>query len=491
MGAAPTRAAKQCLTFSVGEERFAAHASEVAEVVRRAKITRVPNGPRSLLGVTSFRGAATPVVSLARLLGREGEASADAWVLMLDGETPIGLAVDRVGALATLDVDDAQEAGRARGWGQLFIQDEAALRSLDLDALLKHAFSGLSGGSGRGVRDAGGVGAEAEADSQTVDLLGFDLADQAYALRLEEVVEVAPLPTRLASPAQSDEAMLGVVDLRGRLLPIVSLRLLLGLPGEADRAGYVIVVRIGDAVVGLVVDRLRAILRLRPDAIDPAPAALNHGAGEAQVQTIARLPDHGGLVAILSGERLFREEKVARILRDGRASDEGSTTGMDDVEQREPFLIFRLADEEYGLPLDAVAEVVRPPSQLTRVPRAPAFIEGVLNLRGQVVPVIDQRNRFDAPREGRGAGSRIVVTRMGEQQVGFIVDAVSEILSLGRSQIDEIPELTVGGGRVFSRVAKLDGGERLLLLIDPKELLDRAEKDLLAGLDAARGEGGA
>ena len=75
------------------------------------------------------------------------------------------------------------------------------------------------------------------------------------------------------------------------------------------------------------------------------------------------------------------------------------------------------------------------------------------------------------------------------RQAGFIVDAVSEILPLAESQIEETPELTADAGRLFTRIATLDDGARLILLIEPKELLDRAERDLLAALEASAAAG--
>lgn len=118
--------------------------------------------------------------------------------------------------------------------------------------------------------------------------------------------------------------------------------------------------------------------------------------------------------------------------------------------------------------------------RLIKLPKAPAFIEGVLNLRGKVTPVlIDQRSRFQAEAAATDARPRIVVTTIDGRQAGFIVDSVSEILSLTEAQMEATPEVTADAGRLFNRVATLDGGERLILLVDPRELLDRAEHDLL------------
>ena len=103
------------------------------------------------------------------------------------------------------------------------------------------------------------------------------------------------------------------MTLRDRLLPILSLATLLGLAqGSLDSpSARIVVARIGDTRIGLVVDVARAILRVA-EHIDAVPSILNRGAGEAQIQSIHRLPDGKGMVSILSAERLFRDETVAR-----------------------------------------------------------------------------------------------------------------------------------------------------------------------------------
>ncbi len=476
------------ITFTVGDDQFAAPAAGVREVFRRPRITRVPGGPPSLLGVAGLRGRAAPVVSLARLLGGEEREGAQSRLLLLGGEPSIGLTVDRVDAMVDL-ASPADDQGR--GGGRLYALADRALRVVDLDDLLRQAFRQTT--ADRQARTvAAGPGAAPEPAASPVALLGFTLAGQAYALRLEEVSEVLALPPTLAAIAQSDAAALGVIDLRGGLLTVVSLRRLLGLgePAAPAPGAGVVVTAIGETRVGLCVDRLDAIIRVGPEAIDPAPAVLNSGDGEAQVQSICRLPDGRGLVAVLSAQRLFRDDKVARILADGRAEPVALASGPS-LAPGAPYLIVRIGLEEYALRLSCVDEVVGLPDRLTRVPRAPAFLKGVLNLRGKATPVIDQRLRFGAKAAADGARPRIVVTSAAGRPVGLLVDAVSEVLRIDDDRLEAAPDLAADGGRVFSRIAALDDGARLILVIDPGALLDGAQRDLLAGLDAEAAQGNA
>lgn len=464
------------LTFFVGKERFAVNAADVLEIFRPPPLTRVPNGPPSLMGIGSLRGLPAPVISLARLLGRHDPIAADFRLLLIDAGQAVGLAVDRIGSLTQLPDGAAAD-------GRLYLIDDEDVRPLDLDALLKRDFSARPV---QALRRATQSGADVEtAPRRELSFLTFALAGQLYALPIEEVAGAVALPPSLTVMAQSDETVLGIATVQNRLLPIVSLRLLLGLPPEQPKGAKVVVARIGGASIGLAVDRLQAILRVPEETIDPAPAVLNRGAGEAQVRSICRLPGNKGLVAILSSERLFREAAVARILAE-RQEGSGTMKAADKEGGAERFLIFRLDEEEYGLPLDAVEEVVRLPSQLTRVPNAPSFVQGVMPLRGKAIPVIDQRVRFASGSSGsEDTRPRIIVTSIEGRKAGFIVDAAAEIIAIAPDSISATPELAAEAGRLFSRVASLDGGKRLILLIEPREMLEKAERDLLARLDAS------
>ena len=149
---------------------------------------------------------------------------------------------------------------------------------------------------------------------------------------------------------------------------------------------------------------------------------------------------------------------------------------------RQRFVVLRLGPERYGLPIAAVDEVVRAPEMLSRLPKAPSYVSGVMNLRGRIIPVIDQRQRFSVAGEA-GAAGRVVVVTIGALQAGFAVDGVDSILEVGDDELLPAPEFADDGDRVFDRAIERDG--EVVLLIDPKALLDRAEADLLRDLTAA------
>ncbi|MBJ6127018.1 chemotaxis protein CheW [Microvirga splendida] len=471
--AASAAVVQSFLTVQVGDERFALPASDVAEVIRPQAVTRVPLGPSSLLGVTNLRGAVMPVVSLHRLLGSEGSPSSNARVVVIDRGTPVGLMIDRVTSLG--------ETGADTGAG-------TPARMIDLDALLAKDFGRFTRrAQHRQVQTVAGGQDRTAAEQNQVALVCFALAGQDFALPLASVREVVALPEGVAVVPQTDSVMLGVTSLRGHLLPLVSLRALLGLRagGQDGDRSRVVVARIGHALVGLAVDAMKEILRLPDSAIDPVPAILTRGSAEAQIQGICRLEGGRRLVSVLSTDHLFRDQALIEQITSQTEMSRDMDTSDDPSAGDEQFIVFQLGGEEYGLPIGAVDEVVRVPDTLTRLPKAPAFIEGVMNLRGRVVPVIDQRRRFKFEGRGERRRERVVVVRIDQMQAGFVVDTVSEVLSIPQSQLRPTPDLAADGNQVIDRIANIEVEGRMILLLDPRELLDRAEKDLLA----AMGEG--
>lgn len=130
---------------------------------------------------------------------------------------------------------------------------------------------------------------------------------------------------------------------------------------------------------------------------------------------------------------------------------------------------FRIGEEEFGVDIVAVKEIIRL-MQITMVPRAPEFIEGVINLRGKVIPVVNMRKRFNKSQVTPDNSTRIVVMELDQKIVGFLVDGVSEVLRIPETTVEDPPPVVAGIGSEYIRgIGKLDN--RLLILLDLDHLL--------------------
>ncbi len=134
---------------------------------------------------------------------------------------------------------------------------------------------------------------------------------------------------------------------------------------------------------------------------------------------------------------------------------------------------FRIGRETFGLPISIVREIVRVP-EITSVPNAPDYIEGVINLRGRIIPVVDLRKRFGDKTFERDKKNRIVVVELRSRAVGLIVNSASEVLRIRPSEIDE-PHNVFKEGELnyITGIGKLNG--RLVILLDLNKILERGE----------------
>jgi purine-binding chemotaxis protein CheW len=156
------------------------------------------------------------------------------------------------------------------------------------------------------------------------------------------------------------------------------------------------------------------------------------------------------------------------------------------VEDAIQLVTFQVGTLEYGLDINAITEVIRP-LKITPLPRMPQFIEGVINLRGVIIPIVDLRKRF-ALREIRNEARkmRMIITkgavpaarRGGKELLGLVVDGVQEVLHVPRKEIASPPGAATGEGVDFiSGVGKVD--ERLIIIVDIARILSQQERSAL------------
>ena len=150
-------------------------------------------------------------------------------------------------------------------------------------------------------------------------------------------------------------------------------------------------------------------------------------------------------------------------------------------QDEQQLVVFDLSSEAYGVDIGAVREIIRL-QDITKVPRTPEFVEGVINLRGKVIPVVDLRKRFGLPAEEESKENRIVVVDIGAQDIGVIVDAVTEVLRIATESVEPPASvITTADSEYLLGIAKLDS--RLIILLDLEQVLTEAEHSSLLEMD--------
>ena len=155
---------------------------------------------------------------------------------------------------------------------------------------------------------------------------------------------------------------------------------------------------------------------------------------------------------------------------------------MDPAQKRQDdellqLVTFSIGEEEFGVNILKVQEIIRT-MDITKVPRAPAFVEGVINLRGKVIPIIDLRKRFGLFSKPEDKDTRIIVIEINNIIVGFVVDAVSEVLRIPAGTVEPPPPVVAGvESDYINGVGKLK--DRLLIMLDLDRILSSEDMDML------------
>ncbi|MBC7685989.1 MAG: purine-binding chemotaxis protein CheW [Bdellovibrionales bacterium] len=496
---------RQFVTFIAGGEVFAVDMAPVQEIIRLPEVVRVPLAPASLDGLANLRGKVLPIISLRRMFGfPEKEHDDTTRAVVIDVGQPLGFVVDRVASVVGVESSQIEDVGAIRSTVDTDlisglikgVGGHAMIMVLDFEKLIAREFvqiAGIAKGSGMagGLTASTANDAEEEAASDELQLVSFHVAEQEYAIAIADVQEIVQIPDTIVHVPHSESHVIGVMTLRSRLLPLVSLRHMFGLPDQPlDEKNRIVVLALGGTSVGVAVDGVSEVLRVAKSCVDVMPALLAREGDLADISEICRLDDGKRLVSIITVRNLFNHSAIKEALTTVNDTDRNAgadAADMDeDLDDDEQVVVFRLNKEEFGVPINSVQEIVRVPEELIHVPRAPAFVEGVINLRGSVLPVIDLRMRLGLPRVERADNQRIMVFLIADVRTGFIVDQVAEVLKIPKSMIEPSPQLSSRQGRLLSRMANMEKQKRMVQLLEPAYLVEGEDLTMLATVGAGQ-----
>lgn len=158
-----------------------------------------------------------------------------------------------------------------------------------------------------------------------------------------------------------------------------------------------------------------------------------------------------------------------------------TTENLNDIRQ---LVVFDLAGEEYAIDIQTVQEIIRY-QNITKMPKTQEFVEGVINLRGRVIPVLDLRKRFNLDLKDESAETRIVVVEVSNIVIGMIVDAVSQVLRMPESSIEPPSPIVANIDSDFILgVGKLE--DQLIIMLDVEKILTGTEKDHLSVVSSSK-----
>jgi len=480
---------KQYVSFILAEETFAFPMFLVQEIVRPPDIVAVPLSPRSFMGLANLRGNVLPVVDLRCLLGLESrKTDAATRVVVVDIGMVMGLMVDRIARVFSPREDQFEETAKIQSSIDTRLlsgiikgdEEQGLVQLLDLDTLIKDNFtiSATQEGATASSFKTPEQSPDEQIEEDLIQLISFLVADQEYAFDISVIQEIVRIPEAISQIPRAAHHIMGMIELRGRLLPIINLRKLFQIEGiSGDDRGRILVISQsgGSQCIGVVVDQVREVLHVNQESMDRKPALLGQAGGLDEIEHICRLEQGQRLISVIDSKKLLHDPAVQAAtleLEEREMSVETAPVQDDEDEGITQLVVFTLESQEYGVLIESVQEITRVPEEMNEVPKTPDFIEGMINLRGTVLPVVDMRTRFGLPRMEANDRQRILVLNLSGIRTGFITDSVSEVLRVHRDQIEESPSLSNDQERILGRVANLRGDKRIIQVLNVDELLD-------------------
>jgi chemotaxis signal transduction protein len=606
-----TKEESQLVTFYLGDEEFGFDIMSVQEIIRQPVLCRVPMAPEYVEGIANLRGMVLPVIDTRTRFGMKREDDTDATrVLVVDIQgQKTGLRVDRVRQVTRIQAAEMEAPPQVLGGDNHaeYLRNVAKLEGGKriIMELNPRTLCEIHGQARSDSYDADRVrtgsteetaGVDAGADQSIVQLVSFTLGGEEYAFPMDQVREILRVERPNVVP-NAASYVLGILTVRGKILPVIDLRLLLGLrtlaadiatestrlyercggwlqaktahasnsaaldPGlaaieelhawvagfttsseklletlgslrvatdkvlracqsttapAASAAGRstegdhftreiapnasealrllaefnhevegninedqrLIVVQANGTLLALLVDRVREVLNVPKGLIDP-PSRIS-STDRREMAGVARLNEGKRLILLLDTASLIEGGTLDALKRAAEGQDmETTERATDQKERREQslgerqFVTFRLADGEYGIPIDQIQEIDRP-AAMTRIPKAASYVEGITNLRGEVIPVINARKRFSLPAREVDEQARVIIIDVKGKKTGLLVDSVREVRNQAIRDIAPPPaHVSEGVGQEFiSGIGKAADGKRMIVLLDVTKIID-------------------
>lgn len=464
---------RQLVTFYLGQEEFGVDIMNVRETIRFTEVTKVPQAPEYVEGICNLRGSILPIIDGRGRFGMElRERDERTRILVVDVNGRVtGIVVDRVSEVLRVNINDLEptpevirnvEADYLEGVVKLN-EGKRLIMVLNLNKILTVDLID-------NPLTQAATATVAEQERNTVvdlaedQLVTFLLGDEDYAFDIMHVKEIIRVPQITAVPTAS-HYIEGVVSIRNHLMPIVNMRSYFGMEDVAitDRS-RVIIVDLGHMSAGFRVDRVMEVIRVPKNIIEPPPVIFASNETE-QIRGIAKLEHGARLLMCLNAQNLLSLEVVKELLSDAEEIVEEKQSKQ--LIEEEQLVAFRLGNEEFAIKITDVQEINRY-TEVVRMPGTPAYIDGLVNLRGNIIPVLNLRRRFGLPERVNDDSTRIIIVDVGNQKNGVVVDSVSEVLRFDRNLIEETPKILSNDvdAKYINGVCKLNNGKRMVQILD-------------------------
>ncbi len=441
---------EQIVVFKVANDEYGFSINAVREILRVKKLTKVPNTPPYVKGILTLRGKILPIFDFREM---------------------IGIASQEEEFLSAINIVEKNHKKWLKELERA-LYDYEHINNTHLDNIcdirpLKENRDNLELSTKENIEEFIELHEKIHLNtSKLLELAGRDMGEAQYYYETE-------------------------INNREKLLEQKLKEISSEIIQATNNEKKILVIELNSTTVGLLVDKVSEVINIPKELID---FSINESQSEMELKGIVKIDDGRRLIFLIDGNLLFKEsdKNLIRKLKGEESKALGDETMTenekieDTITHMERFVTFTIDNEEYGINIMQIQEINRV-SKVTKVPRAPTFIEGVINLRGEVLPVIDIRKRFGIENKPIDERTRVIITDVSGKKTGLIVDKVNEVMGIPKTNIEPTPDIILSNARAefLDGVGKVDEGKRMVLIINVNKILSAKEQNEFNTIDVS------
>lgn len=479
-------------SFRLGTTELAIAVSSLQEVVNFPdKITKVPLAPAFLLGLFNLRGIVTPVVDMSCLLDLPNDKNTQPKIAIVSlNHVHIGLLFDATSEILHVHHEDIslieaplegqktviRSVLKLNGGDRLIevIDPEALLKVENIPHILEQTRSKVS--------------ERARKNSKRAQCITIRAGSLEFGLHIGAIREIIRIP-EIKKTVLAVDYCIGMVNLRGMIVPILDLRLFLKI-ADAETAVVdkesqrIVVLRLQDMHIGFLVDSVDSIVTFFEEDILPIPMFAQDKI--EMMQGLLSHPDRENVI-LLNESKILSHHEVLEISRGHQSlygnNADAATEARKKTAERGTYLSFKL-DYLLSTKLGEIEEIAKVTDELLRPPGYPAYVVGMMKMRGEVVTVIDLRAMYGMPGATDLTNARLLVVKGTGSKFGLLVDSVESIDTVDESQKVQLPTAVIGAnaakqlqGDMKEIVEMMDvsGHKKTFMILDVPEVLRKLE----------------
>lgn len=467
--------ATNILSVKIGEELFAFDGEKIEQILRVPNITSMPLTSDSIKGVSSISGRTVTIVDMAIILGK-GEVDTsnnEARVLTVKHDNKeYGVLVDEVLEMESVQEENYEvskkEDSKICG---LYKKDEKIYQIIDtditIDSLSLVSYTPI-------LLDKFGQDKQDSEEERVDDLnnlrcIFLTLGNESFAISLEVAREIIFIPENITGISEAGYGVIGMITLRDELIVALDLKKIINIDEKQDitkeqeKQKRFLLLNYEGKSVALLVDSINEVKDIPNDKIEVLPSRF----ADSKVESIFK--DENKITSIISTE--FLKDLANEYVIEEEESKRDDERLISQESEMSEVAAFKIKNEEFALDIQDVQEIIKY-TQVTPIPEAPQFVDGLINLRGAVVPIVSLPNRLGFEKEITSK-SKILICDLKGEKVGLFVDDVNEIMFIN----DENVSKSNSEDSLFSEVITLEEGKRIILKLRITEVLDEETLD--------------